>query len=187
MLEFGTFAPITAIEFSMCGIPGPAEKSFGDVSPPPAKETVSEKLFLAGARKGLLHIRAAAPYTKKCSFGPLEFKPPALNPDILLQQPPEKVLRRMNNYLEGTSGSRTIRLLRLPQAEAEQEIFVASSVATGALQLPATLMACGSCSHLFIHPPAHKALLREGVCTLCSTKGSFAPIIRCHALKFGQH
>ncbi|CDJ51313.1 WD-repeat protein, putative [Eimeria brunetti] len=185
-IEFGTFAPITAIEFSTCDIAGSTKEHFGNPSSLPAKEIVSDELFLASARKGLLRLREAAPCNRERSFGPIEFEPPSISPDVLLQQPPEKVLRRTNSYLEGTSGSRTLRLLRLPQAEAEQAICGASIAEDAALPYPETLVTCSSCSHLFIHPPAHQPLLRGDMCTFCSTKGSLTPIIRCHALKFGE-
>lgn len=185
-MEFGTFAPVTAIEFSMCDISGPTQEHFGNVVSSPAKKIVPDDLFLAAAREELLHQREAAPHNKIRSFGPLKFEPPSLSPDVLLHQPPEKVLKRTNNYLEGTSGSRTLRLLRLPQAGAEPAIYGAFIPTGGAMQYPETLMTCGACSHLFIHPPAHRPLLRSDTCTLCSTKGSFTPIIRCHALKFEQ-
>ncbi|CDJ30789.1 WD-repeat protein, putative [Eimeria mitis] len=182
-MEFGTFAPITAVEFSMCKA---SEEQFADISSLPTKDIVSDELFLAAVRGNLLHLRAAASYDKKRSFGPLEFQPPSVTPDVLLNQPPEKVLRRTNNYLEGAAGSRTLRLLRLPQTAAEQALSSACIAERATTRYPETLMTCGTCSHLFIHPPAHRPLLRGDMCTLCSTKGSLTPIIQCHALTFGQ-
>ncbi|CDI81352.1 WD-repeat protein, putative [Eimeria praecox] len=126
-LEFGSFSPITAVEFTMSDISGSTQEHFANASSLPAEDIIPDEQFLGAARGGLLHLHAGASYSKEHSFGPLEFKPPVLSPDALLQQPHEKVLRRMNTHLEGTSGCRTLRLLRLPHAEAEQALYGSES------------------------------------------------------------
>lgn len=180
-LEFGTFAPIMAIE---CRRVDSAELVNGHLSFPSGKDFSPDELFLETIKESVIQPVASRPSLKEEPFGPVEFQPPALSQSFLRNQPREKLIWRTNSGLEGCTGSNILRLFGLPHSKAEQAIhatFLQDSEA--ALRDPDMLMACGTCSHLFIQPPAYQMLSSGNLCIFCASDCPFTPILQCAALE----
>lgn len=185
-VEFGTFAPIKAVECCQRETTGlAAAPSEAASSLPAADDSSPEELFLTAARA---HLRRLQPSplsaSERHSAGPLDFQPPAVSPGLLHQQPRGTVLRRTNIYLDGSSGSSVLRLLELPHANTERALDGAAPRGPEALYREADMLViCGTCQHLFIEPPAHGQLLPGNPCICCAAKSPRIPALPYAALR----
>lgn len=180
-LEFGTFAPIMAIECRRVDSP---ELVNGHLPFPSSSAFSPDELFLETIRESVVQPAATRPSPKEEPFGPVEFQPPALSPSFLRSQPREKLIWRTDSGLEGCTGSNILRLFGLPHSKAERAMhatFLQDSET--ALRDPDMLMACGTCSHLFIQPPAYQMLSSGNLCIFCASDCPFTPILQCVALE----
>ncbi|KAL8448241.1 hypothetical protein Emag_004009 [Eimeria magna] len=180
VIEFGSFAPVAAVEVSPDEA-SPNPQGFAPLAHLEKEEENAREVFLDAVQKQVREQPPPFRPSDQQATGRIEFKPPKVSRSLLCQQPRETVLSLPQAGVEGNSQSRTLRLLGLPHAEAER---AAAAEGTPAGPGPADMLtACSRCHHLFLEPPAHAQLLPGNPCICCGTTGSRTPILPCAALK----
>ncbi|OEH76693.1 putative WD-repeat protein [Cyclospora cayetanensis] len=184
-LEFGTFAPLAAVEYCPQNESEQSSLPTGTELSPDAKGCSVDEQFLTIARRSMLRRQASTSSPHIASIpGPVKFQPPLLSAKAIQQQPREKILWRNNKCIEGSRGSRVLRLLGLPHTPAERALHNATQHEPAAEAVEVDmLMACATCSHLFIYPPAQGQLLPNNPCIFCATISPRTPILPCFALR----
>ncbi|KAL8275963.1 hypothetical protein Esti_000079 [Eimeria stiedai] len=180
VIEFGSFAPVAAVE--VCPEEAsPTSEGFAGSEHLETGEESAKEIFLEAVQKQVRLQAPPPPPSAQQPTGRIEFIPPKLSLSLLHRQPRETVLSLPRAGVEGSSQSRTLRLLALPHAEAEQ-----AAAAEGAAAGPGPadmLTVCSKCHHLFVEPPSHAQLLPGNPCICCGTTAPRTPILPCAALK----
>ncbi|KAL8435801.1 hypothetical protein ACSSS7_002178 [Eimeria intestinalis] len=178
VIEFGSFAPVAAVEVCPDEV-APTSKGLPGAACIEKEEENAKEIFLDAVQR---QVRVQPPPSSaQQPPGPIEFEPPKLSLSLLRRQPREAVLSLPQAGIEGSSQSRTLRLLGLPHAEAER-----AAAAEGAAAGPGTadmLTACSKCHHLFVDPPAHAQLLPQNPCICCESTAPRTPILSFATLK----